>query len=112
MTPEDPQMLAVFRMMIYAAFSSIGGILGYLMRMLEHGSPIKLPMAIVEGLASGFVGLLMYMLCHQLALSQEWTGVIVGVSGWLGANATLRILELIVYKKLGIGTHGKDQDPE
>ena len=107
MIPNDPDMLVWLRMMVYAAFSSVGGILGYLMRMLEHGSPIKLPMAIVEGLASGFVGLLMYMLCHQLGLSQEWTGVIVGVSGWLGANATLRLLEIIVYKKLGIR---KDND--
>lgn len=100
--PEDPNVWSWLRVFIYAAFASLGGILGYSMRMLEHGAPIKLTMAIIEGMASGFVGLLMFLACNQLGLSPEWTGVIVGVSGWLGANATLRILEILVYKKLGI----------
>jgi len=100
--PKDPNLIQWLRMASYAVFASVGGMLGYTMRMLEHGNPIKLPMAMMEGLASGFVGLLVYMLCESLHLSAQWTGVIVGVSGWLGANATLRILEIVVYRKLGI----------
>ena len=100
--PKDPNLIQWLRIAAYALFASVGGMLGYTMRMLEHGNPVRLPMAMMEGVASGFVGLLMYMLCHSVGLSSEWTGVIVGVSGWLGANATLRILEIVVYRKLGI----------
>ena len=112
MLPDDPNVFSWLRVFIYAAFASVGGMLGYSMRMLEHGVPINLKMAAVEGMASGFVGLLMFLACGQLGISQEWTGVIVGVSGWLGANATLRILEILVYRKLGISKpEVVDNDP-
>lgn len=72
------------------------------MRSLDKSHPIGYGRASVEGLAAGFVGLLVMLVCNELSLSEQWTGVIVGVAGWLGANASIRMLEKQVFHKLGI----------
>lgn len=65
-------------------------------------TPVSYGRACVEGLAAGFVGLLVMLVCNAAGISDQWTGVVVGVSGWLGANASIRVLEKLVFSKLGI----------
>ena len=89
---------------LYAALATFGGFLGYVMRALDKSTPISYDRACVEGLAAGFVGLLVMLMCSATNMSDQWTGVVVGVSGWLGANASIRMLEKLVFKKLGINT--------
>ena len=89
---------------LYAALAMSGGFLGHVMRALDDSTPISYGRACVEGLAAGFVGLLVMLMCDATSMSDQWTGVIVGVSGWLGANASIRMLEKLVFKKLGIDT--------
>lgn len=76
--------------------------MGHLMRTIDSRQKINWSREILEGGAAGFVGLLVLLVCQAMNLSERWTGVVVGVSGWLGANATIRMLESIVLKKLGI----------
>ena len=76
--------------------------MGHLLRTIDGRQKIKWGRTVLEGGAAGFVGLLMLLVCQAMNLSEQWTGVTVGVSGWLGANATIRMLESIVLKKLGI----------
>ena len=78
--------------------------MGHIMRSLDKSTPISYGRACVEGLAAGFVGLLVMLICNATALSEQWTGVVVGVSGWLGANASIRMLEKLVFRKLGLST--------
>ena len=92
----------------YAVFSSLGGILGHLMRSVDKKQKITLGRTAMEGLAAGFVGLLVLLLCQAMGLSEQWTGVVVGVSGWLGASATIRMLETAVRKRLSIPKEGQD----
>lgn len=87
---------------MYAALASFGGFLGHIMRSLDGSIPISYGRAIIEGLAAGFVGLLVMLMCNAMNLSDQWTGVIVGVSGWLGANASIRMLEKKVFRQLGL----------
>ena len=89
---------------LYAALATFGGFLGHVMRALDKSAPISYGRACVEGLAAGFVGLLVMLMCNATNMSDQWTGVVVGVSGWLGANASIRMLEKLVFKKLGINT--------
>jgi hypothetical protein len=87
---------------LYAALAAFGGFLGHVMRALDESANISYGRACIEGLAAGFVGLLVMLMCSATSFSDQWTGVIVGVSGWLGANASIRMLEKLVFKKLGI----------
>lgn len=87
---------------LYAALATFGGFLGHVMRALDESTPISYGRACIEGLAAGFVGLLVMLMCNAANMSDQWTGVVVGVSGWLGANASIRMLEKLVFHKLGI----------
>lgn len=106
MLPEDPQFNWL-RIVAYVAFAAIGGFMGHLMRTLDARDDIKWGRAVLEGIAAGFVGLLVLFACQALNLSEQWTGVIVGVCGWLGANASIRLLETLVYDKLGVSKPSK-----
>lgn len=105
--PDDPNssfwsLFSWFKVLSYAAFAALGGVIGHIMRAFDKQEKIVLGRAIVEGVGAGFVGLLVLFACQALNLSEQWTGVTVGLSGWLGANATIKVLESLVYKKLGL----------
>lgn len=85
----------------YVAFSAIGGMLGFTMRVVDSKQPFKIWRCLLEGASAAFVGLLVLMICEAMHLNQQWTGVIVGVCGWLGASATIRMLESLIRNKLG-----------
>lgn len=89
----------------YVLLAVIGGVLGYLMRALENGHKPSLMRSVLEGTAAGFTGLLLLLLCQVSGIGPEMTGVIVGIGGWLGASATIRKIEPLVFKPLG-GQHG------
>lgn len=86
----------------YAILAGVGGLLGYLLRTLESERKVSIVRAIVETFAAGFVGVLVYFICRAIGLSDAWTGAMTGLFGWLGAIASIRILEKVVYSKLGI----------
>lgn len=84
-------------------FAGIAGALGYIMRALDHGQKLSKGRIALEFCASAFVGLLVIWICGAMHLSPEWTGVIVGVCGWLGASASIQVLQKLVWKKLQLG---------
>ncbi len=101
MLPDDPQFSWI-RILAYASFAAMGGFMGHLMRTLDSREKLQWSRAMLEGIAAGFVGLLVLFACQAMQLSEQWTGVIVGVCGWLGASASIRVLESVIFKKLGI----------
>lgn len=102
MLPEDPWNSWWLKAIGYGLFAAFGGLMGHLLRTIDDDKKVNWRRAMLEGAAAGFVGLLVLLVCQAMDLSEQWTGVIVGVSGWLGANATIRMLESVVLKKLGI----------
>jgi len=102
MLPEDPWSSWWFKATAYSLLASIGGIIGYLMRKIDASEKISWSQAALQFIGAGFVGFLVLLTCQEFNFSMQWTGVIVGVFGWLGANVTIRVLEKIVLKKLGV----------
>ena len=87
---------------LYAAFASFAGGLGYILRTMEANATPTLTRTCVEALAAGLVGLLAMWICQAMDISLQWTAITVGVSGWLGANATIQVLQRLVWRKLGL----------
>lgn len=86
----------------HALFASFGGAMGYILRSIHTEKAPNFWRTIAEMASSGFVGMLVYLMCIAMKLDPAWTGVIVGVCGWLGASATIAMLETIVRKRLGV----------
>lgn len=92
----------------YCTFAAFAGLIGYVMRTMDDGLPLEWQAALINFFGSAFVGTLAFLLCQAMALQAEWTGVIVGVFGWLGAKVSIQMLENAVRQKLGLG----DKDSE
>lgn len=87
----------------YALFAAIGGFVGHVIRTIDKDDgKVNWWKAVAQGLGAGFVGLLVLMACQASGLSEQWTGLVVGVSGWLGASTTILALEKLVWGKLGV----------
>ena len=101
---KEPTTWSWISAIAYTALATMGGVLGFLMRSLDKGGPINMYRLVVEGASAGFVGVILMMLCRSFQLSPEWTGVVVGVFGWLGASASIQLIEKLAVAKLGLGT--------
>lgn len=101
MSPEDPNF-NILRTAFFVALATVGGFIGHIMRTIDSRVKIQWINAIIQGIGAGFVGLLVLFLCDANNFSDQWTGLMVGVCGWLGANASIRVLEAVVFKRLGL----------
>ncbi|WPK42405.1 superfamily III holin [Pseudomonas phage Ppu-503] len=102
MQHEPPGLQELLEMGVAAAFAAVGGFLGYALRNLEQGGRFTLAGAFAEVGGAAFVGVLTLLLCKALNLDWVYTGLTVGVFSWLGANASIRLLERLVFKRLGL----------
>ena len=96
----------------YISVAAVAGGIGYALRTAKEGNRLTLWRMMLEGCAAGFVGLLFKLVCEETHLSDQWTGVVVGLAGWLGANASISLLERIVYDKLGIKKSPSNEENE
>lgn len=107
----DPFAVWWIKAATYAMFAAFGGAMGHLIRSIHNNQKVSWSRSLVEAFAAGFVGVLVLLACQAMNLTEQWTGVIVGVCGWLGASTTIAMLENIVRKKLGIDGAPNDQPP-
>ena len=86
----------------YTVLAAVGGLLGYVMREHDKGNQLNALRALTESVSSGFVGFLVMLLCRALSIDPLWSGFVVGIFGWLGANVSISLLEALVFERLGI----------
>ena len=107
--PEDTlTLLQALKGAALAAFAAVAGFLGYVLRMLDAHTSVSYARAFIEAGSSALVGLLTMWVCEALGLSTQWTAVSVGISGWLGANASIQVLQRLVWSKLGLNPRSND----
>lgn len=99
MQMPDPKWYDDFGLVL---LSALAGLLGYLMRNSNSRRKVTWQRSVLEASASGLVGFLTVMVCKAMGLSYEWTGFLTGVLGWLGATASIQLLERIARRKLGL----------
>ncbi len=107
----DPQ-IEWFKYVAYTLLAIIGGMLGFIMRTIDARLTINWWMVLLNGVAAGFVGFITLLICMASQLSPLWTGVIVGILGWMGANASMGLLSKIAFNKLGLNTEPKRERAE
>jgi len=107
----DPQ-IDWLKYVAYTLLASIGGALGFIMRTIDARLTINWWMVLLNGVAAGFVGFITLLICMASNLSPLWTGVIVGILGWMGANASMGLLSKIAFNKLGLNPEPKRERAE
>lgn len=61
---------------------------------LSHASPFSLARVLIDGLSSGFSGLLTFWLCEWSGISELLSAFLIGVSGLMGARAWREFVEI------------------
>lgn len=108
--PDDiPSGLSWLPSLMMTLFASLGGLIGYLYRTVQTGEKVHWLRAIVEMMASAFIGSIVLMICVSYEVQFSWIGVIVGLSGW-NAGVTVRIVQTVVQKRLEV-KHVKPDQP-
>jgi hypothetical protein len=57
------------------------------------------------------IGFIVIMVCRAFSLDSYWTGALCGLMGWMGAPASIRLLEKVVITKLGVNKDADDARP-
>lgn len=91
------------RYLFYLGLAGFAGTMGFIFRQLQSESKLIWWRILLEGFAAAFVGLLFMWLCEMGKFGPQLTGIIVAVAGWMGAQASMGLLEKFVFQKLNIG---------
>lgn len=83
---------------LFVLLAAAGGFIGSILRAVDAKEKVSRVVVIVETLASAFSGMLVILLCQALGMSLQWTGLVVGVCGWVGGRTTMLWLEKRVRK--------------
>lgn len=108
MMNPDPNDISILEILVFGPFAAVGGLLAYILRTLNNEEKPKWQRGLVEAASSGFVGLIAMLACKAIGLDWKWSGVVVGVFGWLGAETSIMLLARLVRTKLGIDTNATD----
>ena len=106
--PPEPNWLSVLRAGAFSLFAACAGALGYVMRTMDAHEKVNWKRALVEFFASALVGYLSMLICRFMGMSFELTSVTVGICGWLGAAASIQVLQKFVWKNLGLTNRSND----
>lgn len=102
MIPPEVPWHEWFRVAAYVLLASVAGGLGHIVRRMDKDKPVRWRYVLVQAASAGLAGLFTYWICDALGVGHQWTGISVGICGWMGASASIEVLQKLVWDKLGI----------
>ncbi|MDI2145886.1 phage holin family protein [Pseudomonas sp. ITA] len=111
MVNGDP-LEALLHSWIYILIAAVGGVLGHMMRKLGVREKVTMSETLLQGVGAAFAGYLVLLACHSFAVPPEVAGVVIGLCGWLGADASLSIMQNYIYKKLKLSKDSEQNNQE
>lgn len=93
---------------VYILIAATGGVLGHMMRQLSDRRSIRFGETFLQGISAAFAGYLVFLACRAVDTPPELSGVIIGVCGWLGADASLMVLQSYIYRRLKLDEEGEN----
>lgn len=105
----DSEFATWLRMIGLTVFAGIAGALGFILREMDANTPIHWVRVLAEFAGAAFVGLLVIWICQELKVSYQVTGISTGICGWLGAKASIQVLQNFVWARLGINRRAQDE---
>lgn len=87
---------------LYIVIAAVGGVLGHMMRRVRSQQIITVGETALQGVVAAFAGFLVLLGCRSLGVPSDISGVLVGLCGWLGGDASLMLMQSYVCGKLKI----------
>lgn len=81
---------------IYACLATVGGFVSYACNNTEFSWKTFF----IKGLASGFTGMLIGLLCIYYSLNPSITYCICGTFGYIGSECTIALLKKVIVQKV------------
>lgn len=103
--------ITIIETILFAIFAGAGGMLSYLLKSISRNEQPKVTRATIEAMSSAFVGLIAMLACKAMDIDVYWSGVIVGVFGWIGAETSMLVFTRIAKNKLGVGNNNSCKKP-
>lgn len=94
--PNMPKWVAFLGIIF---LGGIGGMVGHVTREKQKGKKIALSSLAFEGMASGFVAVLVLLLSLEMGFSLLWAAFLGGVFGYLGVAASIGIFKRFIPHK-------------
>ncbi|MGJ8518032.1 phage holin family protein [Carnimonas bestiolae] len=105
----DPQDKSkIWEYVLCVVFATFAGGLGYITRTAESGERISIKALIIQTLGAAFTGCIVLLICMHYGVDMIMTGIFTGLSGWMGASATLGMITRKARSKLGLDEEGND----
>ncbi|QRE00541.1 hypothetical protein [Burkholderia phage BCSR129] len=83
----------------YIIVAAVGGVIGFAMRGTEKKT---FKSYVFTAFSAAFVGYVILKFCRSMGVSEDMIGAIAGLSGWVGAENAMAVIQKFAESRLGM----------